>query len=176
MDYVWATLLMLILAVAWALNLFVLPGNWVMVAAAAVYAWLGAFSWWGTGVLLLLAILGELVEFGAGAAGAKHAGGSRRGAVLALLGAVIGSVAGAAVGLPLPVVGSVAGALFFACLGAAIGALAGEHWKGRDLEYGLRVGTAAFWSRLFGTVGKMTIGLAMVAVGTVWGFVWAVMN
>lgn len=176
MDYVWATLLVVLLTVLWALNLFVLPGNWMMVCVAGIYAWLGAFSWWGAAVLLALATIGELVEFAAGAAGAKSAGGSRRGAALALLGAIIGSIAGATIGLPIPVVGPVAGALFFACFGAAVGALAGEGWKGRDLEHGLRVGTAAFWSRLFGTMGKLTIGLSMVLVGSVWGFVWAVMN
>jgi uncharacterized protein YqgC (DUF456 family) len=93
--------------------------------------------------------------------------------ILALLGAMIGSLAGAVVGLPLPLIGSAAGALLFGCLGAAAGALLGESWKGTTLEHGVKVGTSAFWSRLAGTLGKLVVGLCMVVVAGVWAFAWA---
>ena len=38
----------------------------------------------------------------------------------------------------------------------------GESWKGRDLDSGIKVGKAAFWGRLFGTLGKLMCGGLMV--------------
>jgi hypothetical protein len=62
------------------------------------------------------------------------------------------------------VLGPIVGAVLFAGLGALAGAVLGERWKGRDLEESLRVGEAAFWSRLLGTLGKSLIGAVMVVL------------
>ena len=40
----------------------------------------------------------------------------------------------------------------------------GEQWKGRDLNESLKIGEAAFWSRLLGTLGKAVVGVAMLLV------------
>lgn len=166
-------LLLLILTVAWALNLFTLPGNWLMVAAVAVFALLieedGSIGigWPVVIGLVVLALVGELIEMGAGALGAARAGGSKRGAVLAVFGSMAGSLAGAFVGLPIPFVGPVVGILLGASTGALGGAMLGEWWKGRDLDESWQVGHNAFWGRLLGTLGKTTVGLAMIAVATV---------
>jgi uncharacterized protein YqgC (DUF456 family) len=169
-DIVWAVVLFLLLLICWATNLFGLPGNWAMILAAAVYWWFMPpeirvnFHW---GVLIALAVLaglGELIELVAGAAGATKAGGSKRGAALALLGSLSGGVLGLFVGLPIPVVGQIAAALIFASLGAMGGAMLGEHWKGREFEEGLKIGQAAFWGRLFGTLGKFACGAVMLVV------------
>ena len=40
----------------------------------------------------------------------------------------------------------------------------GEHWKGRTFEQGVEIGRAAFLGRLFGTVGKLAIGVVMMVV------------
>ena len=123
MSLLWATLFVLSVLVFWSLNLLGLPGNWMIVAATALYAWLtagpgsGGPRWTAVAVVTGLAILGELVEFGASAAGVKRAGGSRRGAVLALIGSVVGAMTGLFVGVPIPVIGSVIAALLFAGLG-----------------------------------------------------------
>jgi uncharacterized protein YqgC (DUF456 family) len=114
--------------------------------------------------LLVLAALGELVEFAAGAVGAAKAGGSRRGAALALVGSLMGGLFGLFVALPVPLVGPIIGALLFGGLGALGGAVLGEQWKGRDLDESLRIGHAAFWGRLFGTLGKVLAGAVMIAV------------
>src|SRR5262245_49085193 len=106
-----------------ALTAITLPGAWLLVVAAlAVTLWQpGALSWWTLAALLLLAILGEVIEFLSGALGATKAGGGKHGAI----GAIVGSLAGAILGLPfLPPVGPIIGG----ALGAAAGAIAGERW------------------------------------------------
>jgi uncharacterized protein YqgC (DUF456 family) len=167
-EIAWAIVLFLVLLACWATNLVGLPGNWAMIAAAAVYWWFMPpdsrvnFHWGVLIALAALAALGELIELVAGAAGASKAGGSKRGAALALVGSLSGGVLGLVVGLPIPVVG--AAALIFASLGAMGGAMLGEHWKGREFEEGLKIGQAAFWGRLFGTLGKFACGAVMLVV------------
>jgi uncharacterized protein YqgC (DUF456 family) len=169
-DIIWAVVLLLVLLVCWAVNVVGLPGNWAMILAAAVYWWFMPaeirvnFHWGVLIGLVALALAGEIIELLAGAAGASQAGGSKRGAVLALVGSLAGGVLGLFVGLPIPVVGQIAAALIFASLGAMGGAMLGEHWKGRELEEGLKVGQAAFWGRLFGTLGKFACGAVMLVV------------
>jgi hypothetical protein len=165
-----ALVLVLVAVIGWFAQLLGLAGNWLIVGAAALYAWWvdpeSALAIGSTSVLVLLAlaILGEVVELLAGAWGVKRVGGSRRGAVLAIVGSIVGSVIGIFVGLPIPLVGSLVAAVFFAALGALVGAFLGESWKGRDFDSSLEVGKAAFVGRLLGTVAKMIVSSAMVAV------------
>jgi hypothetical protein len=115
-------------------------------------------------VLAALAVLGELVELAAGAMGVKKAGGSRRGAALAIAGSIVGSVVGIFVGLPIPLVGSLVGAVLFGAGGALVGAMIGERWKGRDLDASFEIAKAAFFGRVLGTVAKMIVSSIMVFV------------
>lgn len=170
-DYLWAGLLVIASLGCWAVNLFSLPfGNWLMAGLAALYAWLGPgegrldLDWGIVAVLGVLAGAGELVEFLAGAMGARRVGGSRRAALLAMLGSVAGGLLGMVVALPIPVVGPLLGAILFASAGALGGAVLGERWKGRQWEESLQVGKAAFWGRLLGTVGKVLVSSIMVSV------------
>jgi uncharacterized protein YqgC (DUF456 family) len=120
---------------------------------------------WGVIIgLLVMAVLGEVIEFLAAALGATKAGGSKRGAVLALIGSLLGGVMGLFIPIPPPVIGSMIGALLFASLGALGGAMLGEQWKGRDFDESLRVGHAAFWGRLLGTLGKVLVGCVMLVL------------
>jgi uncharacterized protein YqgC (DUF456 family) len=170
MAIVFALLLILVLLACWAIDLLGLPGNWLMVAATAVYAYFvptqsrAALGWKTVVALLVLAALGEIVELLAGSLGAARAGGSKRAAVMALLGSVFGALLGMIVGLPVPLVGSILAAVLFAAVGAMIGAVLGEMHAGRDLDASLRIGKLAFWGRLAGTAGKLFLGAVMVAV------------
>jgi hypothetical protein len=47
----------------------------------------------------------------------------------------------------------------------------GELWAGKNLDASWRIGQAAFWGRLAGTLGKMLVGIVMVAVVVV-ALVW----
>jgi uncharacterized protein YqgC (DUF456 family) len=172
MIYVGLLLLILALVVGWCMTMLSMPGNWVMVAAVGLFAWLAPpdgldIGWPVFFVLLGLAIVAELLELAASALGASRAGGSRRGAVLAILGSMIGAIAGAMIGLPIPVVGSLVAAIVFAGIGAMAGAMLGETWKGRTLAETWKVGQAAFWGRLLGALAKTGISTAMFAIALV---------
>jgi len=169
----WAVLLVVLLLIGWGLTVIGMPGNWLIVVATAVYAWLVppdsalALGWPVVLLILGLAVLGEVLESLASAFGAAKGGGSKRAAVLALAGSIIGGIAGLFVGVPIPVVGSLFAALLFGGLGALAGAMVGETWKGRDLDESWRVGKAAFWGRLLGTLTKSITGSVMVVVTVV---------
>ena len=170
MSVLWAGLLILVLLAGWSLNLFGLPGNWLNVVAIALYAWLvPAESRWSIGWAVvvavgLVALIGELIEAAAGALGVSKVGGSRRGALLAMVGAMAGGLLGALLGSPIPVVGSIVGILLLASLGALAGAMIGERWKGRGWAISWKVGRAAFWGRLLGTLGKILTASIIVAI------------
>jgi uncharacterized protein YqgC (DUF456 family) len=110
-------------------------------------------------------LLGELIEFVAGAAGVGKLGGSRRAATMAIVGSIIGAIAGMIVGLPIPipVVGSLIGSILLGGVGAAIGALIGERTTGKGWDGSMKIGVAAFTGRILGTVGK-TLCAAVMAV------------
>jgi uncharacterized protein YqgC (DUF456 family) len=168
--YLWAVLLLLACGAAWFLTLFMLPGNWLIVTAAALFALLlpenagRGLAWVTVGVLVGLAILGEIVEFGAGAAGAAKQGASRRAIMLSIAGAMVGSIAGLAIGAPIPILGSFVMAVLGGAAGAFAGAYIGEAWKGRSDEERVAAGKGAFFGRLWGTVGKLAVGAIMLAI------------
>lgn len=171
--YILSLLLVILCICAWALNFIALPGNWIVVAAAALFAWLAphpnrdGLLWWTVGAVTLLAMLGELIEFAAGAFGAKKLGGSRRGMILAMVAAMIGSIVGAMIGVPVPLIGPLIGAVLGGALGAFAGAYAGESWKGLSQRDAVAVSTAALVGRVLGTVGKILMGMVMLVVMTV---------
>ncbi len=115
--YLCLVLLVLAMSAAWGATLFALPGNWVIVGLAAVFAVFfpaGAdhgLRWSAVGIAAGLALVGEVIELSAGAAGARRAGASRRSAIYALVGTVAGSILGAMVTIPIPVIGPIIGAL-----------------------------------------------------------------
>ncbi len=162
-----AMLLIVLIFFFWLLNLVNLPGNWMMSVATLVYMPLipedrrVAVTWPVVVALLLLATWGELVEFAASAWGVTKAGGTRWGAGLALIGSIAGGIAGVFFGLPVPVFGQIMAALLFAGLGALVGAVVGERIAGRQFSESLQVGRAAFWGKLLGTFGKVSIGAVM---------------
>jgi uncharacterized protein len=170
LAYLAAILLILVALVGWLAQVLGLPGNWLIVAGAALYAWwVGpdaptAIGWQTVIALAALAVVGEVIELVAGAAGVTKVGGSRRGALLAIVGSVVGSVVGVFVGVPIPVVGSLVAAIVFGGVGALVGAMLGESWKGRDFDASLDVGKAAFIGRILGTVGKLITSTIMVVV------------
>ena len=100
MTILLALLLIVVLLACLALTISGMPGNWLIVAATAIYAllapakWSVAIGWKPIVVLLVLAGLGEVIELLAAAGGTARAGGSRPAAVLALAGSIIGAVLG----------------------------------------------------------------------------------
>ncbi|HSG66452.1 MAG TPA: DUF456 domain-containing protein, partial [Gammaproteobacteria bacterium] len=114
----------------------------------------GSTVLWGA---VVLAVVGEILEFVLGAAGARQSGGSKRGAGLAILGGIVGAI----VGTPfLPVLGTLIGA----CAGAFAGSLLGDLWAGRPLDLSLGSSRGAAVGRFWGTIAKLGIGGAIVVL------------
>jgi uncharacterized protein len=153
-------LLLLISACGVFLTLLSLPGLWLMVAGFAAYAWLTKWDvyvgWPSMIALLVLAVLAEFVEFFAGAAGSKAAGGRKRGMVGAIVGAVVGGIVCSPI---FPVIGTILGACLGAFLGAAILEL-----TDRDASHALRVGVGAAKGRFYGIVSKLAFGVVMFLI------------
>ena len=164
-------ILVSILAISgWAAGILGLPGNWVMVALA-VGCWglaqpdsLLAIGMWSMVSLVVLAALGELFEFLAGALGVKKLGGSNRSTWFALLGSMAGAMLGFVFGSGIPVVGNIIASVLGSALGALIGTIYGERTDGKEWEHSLQVGSAAFIGRILGTLGKLALGTAMLVI------------
>jgi len=157
---------------AWIGTLFMLPGNWLIVAFAALSAYflpeqtesgLG-FGWAFVAILGGLALLGEFLEFFGSAGKAKQYGASRRSMVLSILFGMLGAAIGGVIGAPLTLIGGVALILVGAAVGAFAGTYLGETWKGRRGVERWAISRAALFGRLFGTAGKLIVGMAMVAL------------
>ncbi len=168
--YVAVSALLLVNAACVFLVVLQLPGTWAMLGVTGLFAWWQwdalpeqrVIGWWVLAFLLILALIGELLEFAGGSIGAASAGSSKWGA----LGALIGGVAGAIIGtflIPIPIIGTLVGA----CLGAAIGSVLGN-WptgmRGDDL-YKAAKGAAA--GKLWGTVAKVAVAALMWLLITV---------
>jgi len=159
---------MLINALGVALTALQLPGAWLMVGFTSLVAWWGwdqqLISGYTLAALLGLALVGELVEFVAGAMGARWAGASKRGAAIAIVAAVVGAVVGT-FAIPIPIVGTLLGA----ALGAGAGSILGDKWAGRNWQAAFKGGQGAAIGKLGGSVAKLIVAMVMwlVAVGAI---------
>ncbi len=163
-------LLLLINAVGVVLVLLQLPGTWLMLAATALMAWWRwdgqLFTVWCLGTLVVLAIIGEIVEFLGSAVGAAKEKSSKRAIVLSIVGGVGGALVGTIV-IAIPIIGTLIGAV----VGSGAMSMLGDLWAGREPEVAWRVGKGAAIGRLWGSVGKVFIAVLMwlvVAVALVW--------
>ena len=97
-----------------------LPGTWIMIGLAVAVELLDrhyldaadpeTYGWWAIGACAALALVGEVLEAGAGAAGTRAGGGSRRGMVGAMIGGIVGAIVFTPL-IPIPIVGTLIGAL-----------------------------------------------------------------
>jgi hypothetical protein len=140
--------------------IFGLPGTFLIVGAALVYASATGFAavrWSTVGWLLLLALAGEGMELFAAAAGAGGERPSTRVTIFTLTGGIVGGIAGAPFLLGL---GSLLGALAGAFAGASIAVVL----QGGTTGSALRTGLAAMRGRLLGFVLKSALAVAMVVI------------
>lgn len=170
MIYIWALLLVVVNVIWLALNLLMLPGNWLMVATAVAVAWwqreAGMISPAALIAIVALAGIGEVIEFVSSAAGVRKAGGTRWAALGSLLGAVVGLAVGT-LAIPIPIAGSLLGA----CGGACIGAWLLEVAAGQHVRRAIKPSLAAGTGRLLGVAVKLAIGVVIwlvIAVAAFW--------
>jgi len=159
-----ATILVIVNAACVVANLFMLPGNWLMVGSLCVFLLMAGTTtgpdWTTLLVVLALATLGEALEAFTGAAKAHRMGASRRALLMSLVLSMVGSIAGAIV-VPIPVIGSAVGAVAGAALGAFGGAWLGEAWIGTEGPLRTEIGNAAMKGRIAGMLAKLAIGAAI---------------
>ena len=170
MVYLWSTILVLLNSAWLGLVVFGLPGNWLIVISTCMFAWWqwdkSVFSIYTLIAIVILAALGELVEFTAGMIGAKKSGASWPGSVAALFGAVTGAVLGTFL-FPIPFLGTLLGA----CTGAGLCVWGMEFSRGTKAEHSLRYAVGAGLGEFFGITSKFALGIIIwliVAVAAFW--------
>jgi uncharacterized protein len=147
----WVLVIFLVAAGLLGLILPALPGPLLLFAGLLVAAWAEDFAFVGAGTLVglgLMALLAFLVDFVAGALGARRYGASPR----AFIGATLGALIGIFFGLP--------GLLFGPFLGAVVGELSARP----DLQAAGRAGWGAMIGLVLGTAAKIALGFAMIGV------------
>lgn len=154
----WVLAVLLIVGGLVGLIVPAMPGPILLFAGFVVGAWAEDFQHIGFATLALLAVLAILayvIDFLAGAFGARRYGASRR----AVIGATIGAVVGIFFGL------------FGVLLGPFVGAVLGELTAARTLQDASRAGFGATLGMALGAAAKLALGIAMVGVFAVMRFV-----
>jgi len=167
MAAITAGLFILLLICCLALNVFSLPGNWLILAFTGIWKWIHPqmeMGWWLFGLVTFLMLTGEILEWVSQLWSGRRYGGSRRGNISAIVGAVAGSIIFAP---------------FFFGLGALLGAFAGayagsfivEKLQGRSLAESNRAALGAFWGKIFGVAAKIGLGAfsLFIIVPRIWG-------
>lgn len=146
------------------LSLVGLPGIWLIPLATILFAWVtGIDTYVGVGAIAAIILLGlaaEIIEFFAGAVGAKSAGGAKRSMVGAVLGGIIGGIAGTPI---LPIVGTIFGSV----MGAFLGAYLLQLTKKSSADAAKKTGTGAAIGRVIGIITKTAFGVAMMMVALI---------
>jgi len=155
-------LIALCLAMLLCLGLTILsvPGNWlilVLALAAGAVEGFQQINLFIILVLLALALLGELLEFLIGYAGARAKGASRWASLAAIVFAIAGALLLAGW---IPVVGALLGAF----AGAFLGAFLVELLSKGKAELAYKAGLAAMFGRLGAILSKLAAGAAMIAL------------
>ena len=141
------------------LNFFSLPANWVLIALAAAWKYMHTaahqMSFGFFALLVGLALLGELLEFGLLALKAKKYGSSNSGLFAGLVGAILGAIMCAPFLFGL-------GALLGALAGAWLGCYLMELLRGGGHTQAVQAAMGAFVGRFLGTVCKCGIGVIIM--------------
>lgn len=163
-----ALLLTIVNGVSVALNLLMLPGNWIMVASLCIFLLVAGDpetgpDWITVLIVAGLAVLAELAEMFTGSAKAAKAGATKRSMLLSLVASFTLGIAGTFF-VPVPIIGTAIGAIAGAALGAYAGAWLGEVWAGTETDQRMEISQAAMTGRLQGMLIKLTIGAAIFVI------------
>lgn len=136
-----------------------LPGLWVIVGASVVYSLFADFQpstsdLWVLFVLVILATLGELLEFGISVLGSKKMKVSNGAIVCSIVGGIVGAIIGA----PIILIGSLIGLI----VGVFLGAFAYEMVVKKDFVVALEASVATSFSRVTAMFVKTMIAFVMV--------------
>ncbi len=171
--YVLGSLFVLIGFACLVLVVFQMPGTWIMLIIATLVHladvfWImpgmggspsPAWGWWAIAIGCAFALVGEVIEFAAGALGAKAGGGSKRAAWGAILGGFLGAIIGS---IMLPIIGTILGAICGCFLGAFLGETTGK--DPRTAAESVKPAIGATIGRVLGTTCKVLIGVVVWVV------------
>jgi uncharacterized protein YqgC (DUF456 family) len=139
------------------LTMLNLPGNLLIFFTALGYSFFDGSIYLSYQYLIILFgmyILGEVVEFFAGAWGAQQGKASKKATAAAFIGAMAGGVLGT---ILLPVVGSILGML----AGAFLFSYAAEYTETRNPDKAKKVGISVAKGQLIGFVFKIVTAIGM---------------
>ena len=157
MKALWTIITLLIMAMGLVGTLLpVIPGILLIYAGYLLYGFATGWQAYGLAAIVGWSVVTALVlllDFYAGAIGAKRYGGSRSGAWGSLIGGVIGALAAGFPGL---------------ILGPFVGATAGELLRGRSHREALRSGWGTFIGFMLGSVVKTAVGVVMTGTFIRW--------
>lgn len=152
-------LLVIVLLCGISLTMTGLPGNLLVLLAALGYGYWEGFNYFSATFLWIIFgafIIGETIEFIAGAVGAKREKASGWAVTAAVLGAIMGSIIGTSI---VPLLGSLLGAM----AGAFAASFGAEYLKTRDPAKAKRVAQGVMVGQIVGMIVKFSIGMGMVA-------------
>ena len=168
MIYFWLTILIIINTFWLMLSFFALPGNWLMIVTTTLFAiWQkDSFSIYVIVAAIILALAGEILEFLAGAGGAKAAGGGRKAMAAAIIGAIIGAILGTVL-IPVPLFGTLLGS----AIGAGLAVLIVEEKAGKEFKDSLKAATGAGIGQILGISAKIIAGVIIWLIFAIAAFV-----
>jgi len=159
MKALWTIITLLIMAVGLVGTVLpVIPGILLIYAGYLLYGFATGWQAYGLAAIVGWSVVTALVlllDFCAGAIGAKRYGASRSGTWGALIGGLIGSLTAGLPGL---------------ILGLFVGAAAGELLRGRSHRAALRSGRGTFIGFMVGSVVRIALGAVMVGTFVRWVF------
>jgi len=141
------------------LSIFGIGGSFVIFAGAVLYnliTWSWAVTQWTLGILLFLAVFGEVLEWVLSVYGAKKFKMTN----WTTAGFIIGTIVGMIAGSPIFIVGTIAGAFIGAFLGAFIFSLIEK----KDFDKALKAGTGAFVTRIGVSIMKFVFAIIMIVL------------
>ncbi|MDX1554898.1 MAG: DUF456 domain-containing protein [Xanthomonadales bacterium] len=147
----WILAIMIVLAGLAGTIVPALPGVPLVFAGLFMIAWIQGFAvvgWTTIIILAVLTVMAWVIDFLAGAVGARYLGASQR----SFWGATVGAIVGLFFGLP--------GII----LGPFIGAVVGEISGGRDVLHSGRAGLGAWIGMVVATAIKLAIAFVMIGI------------
>ncbi len=129
----------------------IIPGPILILIGSFVYAWHTDFlnvTWVVLGILALLALISQALDYLASVIGAKKFGASRWG--------IIGSFAGGIIGIFFGIFGIL--------IGPFLGAVLFEMLTGKGFNSSVKIGFGTLVGFLGGTIGRVVIAFTMVGI------------
>lgn len=166
MAYVFAVLCIGLMIASLFLLVLGLPGNWIIFGLALLWSVFGGagFGWHFFALLLGLAVLGEIMEFAAGYFGGKRFGGTNKGSLGGIIGALVLGI------LCAPILFGL-GALLGALAGGFIGSFLFEKYHGMETARAVKAALGTMIGRFGGFLAKLGVGIAMIVLAAprIWG-------